>query len=52
MSRTEEKYISKRLAMERIREIWIKGRKDSSHLSLELDLNHIRKGSQLKVTRK
>jgi hypothetical protein len=49
MSRTEEGQLSKRLGMIIRKERWIRGRKDSSHLSSGIVLKNINKGSHPNV---
>jgi hypothetical protein len=49
MRRVEEIHLSKRIGMTRRKERRIKGINDPSHLSSKIDLNHINKGSHIKV---
>jgi hypothetical protein len=52
MSRIEEGQLSKRPGMTRRKARWIKGRNDSSHLSLGIFLKHINRGTYLKAIQK
>jgi hypothetical protein len=48
MSRIREGQLFKNLGMIRRKERWIRGRKDSSHLSSGTTLKHINKGTNTK----
>jgi hypothetical protein len=49
MSRIREGQLFKNIAMKKRKATWIRGRKDSSHLSLGTVHNHINKESKNKV---